>query len=462
MAARAAIWFTLAGVIQKSVSVLTMPIFTRMLSTEQYGLYALYNSWLQVLTILTTLRLTYAVFNKGMSRYGDDREGFTSTMQGVTSIMTLVGLGLYLAAQDWVNALTGLPTLITVAMFAELLMTPAISFWIARERYRFRYRPIVYVTLLQAVANAGLGVIAVVLAEDKGVARILSIVAVQVVVGLFFYVRNILKAPRPFVFEYAKFAVTFNLPLIPHYLSMYAMDQFDRVMIARMVGLSAAALYTVAVNVGLVLKLVTDGITQSLVPWMYQKLEEGRLEDIESRIGQILVLVSVVVLVFIAVAPELVSLLGGSRYEASVNVVPPIAVSIVFIFAYTIFANVQFHYDANKFIMVASTVGAFANVGLNYVMIPRYGFIAAAYTTLLCYVGFAFAHYLFMNHVVSRRTDGRRILAPITLVGISVSLILGAWLLAALYDHAAARYGFTAVLVVVLAIRREDVRGVFR
>ena len=77
---------------------------------------------------------------------------------------------------------------------------------------------------------------------------------------------------HPSILDIVKFALLFNLPLLPHYAAMYVLDAFDRIMIQAMVGFSAAALYSVACNLGNVLKIVTNSINNSIVPWMYEKL----------------------------------------------------------------------------------------------------------------------------------------------------------------------------------------------
>ena len=456
--AKAAFWFAVSGVVQRGISMLTMPIFTRLMSTEQYGLYSLYNSWLQVLTVITTLRLSYAVFNKGMSKYPDDRDSYASTMQGVTTIITLACLAAYALLHDWVNGVTGLTTFISLAMLCEVLFTPAVSFWMARVRYDFHYRSMVLVTLLTAAGNAGLGVVAVLLSEDKGTARILSAVFVQVAIGVALYIRNLRRSRGRFVPEYAKFALVFNLPLLPHYLSMYALDSFDRIMVAKMVGLSAAALYGVAYNIGLVMKIVTDSISNAMVPWQYRQLERGDLRVVEKRWYPILLFTGLLVMAFVAVAPELVAVLGGSKYAAAIYVIPPVAVSVVFILAYTMFANVELHYNANKFMMYASGATAAANVGLNFVLIPRFGYLAAAYTTLFCYFGLAAAHYAYMDHVVRLNTNGGRMLHPAKLLAISAGLLVVAGLLASTYELTLARYAMVVVVCVVLVLKRDWVR----
>ena len=459
--AKAALWFTVAGIVQKSLSMITMPIFTRLLTTEQYGLYSLYYSWLQVFTIITTLRLTYSVFSKGMSKYPRDRDAFTSTLQSVTTVITLVVLLVYLAVHEWVDALTGLSMFITVAMFLELLLGPAVDFWAARERYRYRYRPIVAVTVLMTVANAALGVVAVLLAEDKGAARILSHIAVQVAVGMFFYLHNLSKARKPFVWAYARFALLFNLPLIPHYLSMYALDQMDRIMVARMISLSAAALYAVAYNIALVVKMVTNSITNAITPWLYGRLEKGDFSTIERRMYPILAFTGLLSVALVSVAPEAVAVLGGSRYVESIHVIPPVAVSVVFFFSYVAFSTVEFFYEANKFVMYVSVIGALVNFGLNYVSIARFGYIAAAYTTLFCYASFAFVHFRYMSHVVRSRNEGKRLFNGNVLAGGAMALMAAAAVMAFTYPYPLVRYAVLAVAGVLAVVKRDAVKAVF-
>ena len=128
IAAKASIWFIVCSVLQKCISMITLPIFTRLMSTEQYGQFNVYNSWLQIFTIFVTLRLNYAVFNKGMSKFKEDRDGYTSTMQTITFLLAAALFAVYLVFRKQVNALTELPTFVMVAIFLELLFTPAIDF----------------------------------------------------------------------------------------------------------------------------------------------------------------------------------------------------------------------------------------------------------------------------------------------------------------------------------------------
>ena len=52
---KAALWYTICSIVQKSLSFLVTPIFTRIMSKEDYGLYTVYNSWYWVVVVFATL-----------------------------------------------------------------------------------------------------------------------------------------------------------------------------------------------------------------------------------------------------------------------------------------------------------------------------------------------------------------------------------------------------------------------
>ena len=133
--AKSAIWFTMCSILQKGIAFITVPIFTRLMTKEQYGTYSLYLSWLQILTIITSLYLYYGVFNNAMVKFEDDRNRYISSMQGLTMTITAAVFGIYLAFQKmWVQVL-GLAPILIILMFIEMLVTPAISFWAGRQRF---------------------------------------------------------------------------------------------------------------------------------------------------------------------------------------------------------------------------------------------------------------------------------------------------------------------------------------
>ena len=52
--AKAAIWFLICSFLQKGISVITTPIFTRLLTTAEYGQYNVFNSWFSIVNIFVS------------------------------------------------------------------------------------------------------------------------------------------------------------------------------------------------------------------------------------------------------------------------------------------------------------------------------------------------------------------------------------------------------------------------
>lgn len=454
IAAKAGIWFVICSVIQKSFSLITTPVFTRLLTKEQFGIYSVYLSWLQVFTIVCTFRLDFGVFNKGMAKYRDNKEDYTSSMQGVTTVLTIAAFLIYLLFRKQINDLTELSTTITLFLFLELLFTPALNFWMIRQRYDFQYKGVVFITAAMSAANFLIGLAAVMCMKDKGIARILSCVLVQVCFGLIFYLVNLSKSKKVWKWEYIKFAIIFNIPLIPHYFSSYILDQSDRIMIQKMCGLEAAALYSVAYNVGLITKIIVNSINNALIPWQYRKLEKCQHKRVAGQMQSASIIMAFAFIIFIAFGPELIKLMASDKYYDAVKVIPPVAASMFFVFLYSVFCNIEFFYDANKAAMIISTIGAAVNVILNYYCIPRFGYSAAGYTTLFCYMLFAGMHYVYVNKVVKANTGSPLFSTPYLLV-VSFVFLLLASVINVFYGNGFMRYLFVFGLSLTVVLKRD-------
>lgn len=455
IAAKATLWFMVCTIIQKCIALVTTPIFTRIMSPSQYGQFSVYNSWLQIFTIMATLRLNYAVFNKGMSKYKDDRDGYTSTMQSLTFMITGVLFIGYLIFHKQINELTELPTFIMVAMFAELFVTPAIDFWTIRKRYEYIYKPVVFRTLIMAILNSAIGVVAVLVSEEKGYARIMTCILVNFCFGISLFIYNRKKGKIWFNKEYAIFALKFNLPLLLHYFSQYIMDQFDRIMIQKMVGVAAAGIYSVAYNAGLLMKIVTQSINNALVPWQYDKLEKKKFKELDDVLYLIYIIIAGCAILFSAFAPEIMKILADEKYYEAVYVIPPVAIGLVFSFMYTTFANVEFFYDQNKFTMYISMAGAALNIVLNYIGINMYGYMAAAYTTLFCYVIFALGHYIYMTISVKKALNMEKVFNTKRLVILSCIVLFFGIVVMLFYNHIIIRYAIILFILLAAYLKRN-------
>lgn len=172
---KASIWFTVCNIIQKGIALISTPIFTRIMTTQQYGVYTIYQSWYQVLTIFATLNLSAGIFNNGLTKYPEKKSEFVSSLQGLSTTVTFVLFLIYVAIPQFWNELLGLGTLFVVAMFVQLLFEPAYLFWSAEQRYQYNYKSLIFTTMIIAIGSPLIGIIAVISTSYKAEARVLSL-----------------------------------------------------------------------------------------------------------------------------------------------------------------------------------------------------------------------------------------------------------------------------------------------
>lgn len=460
--AKAAIWFALCSILQKGISFITVPIFTRLLSTEQYGTYSLYLSWLQILTIITSLYLYHGVFNNAMVKFEDDRNKYISCMQGLTTTITVGVFIIYLAFHSMWEEILGLTPVLILLMFVEMLVTPALSFWSGRQRFDFKYQKLVAITLLKSIANPVLGLIAVSMTDDKATARVASVVIVEVIFCGTIMIKQFLDGKCFFNKKYWKYALVLAIPLLPHYLSSMILNQGDRIMIDKMVGTSEVAFYSVAYNIGMLVQIFTSAINSSFTPWVYQKIKKDDYSGISRTINMLLLLVSVIAFGLMLCSPELVMIFGSEEYSSAAYVIPPVAASVFFIFLYNILAIPQFYFEKTQFLLISSISAAVVNIGLNYVFIKLFGFVAAGYTTLACYVLYSLGHYIISTRITKKAIPGRRIFDARMIFLLSVFVITIGVLCNFIFDYWYIRYGILIVCAVAVIIKRQEIFKLIR
>ena len=170
----------------------------------------------------------------------------------------------------------------------------------------------------------------------------------------------------------------------------------------------------------------------------------------------LLILVMVITLIPSLFAPELVWLLGSNKYSDSMWVVPPVSCSVFFMFLYSLFSNVELYYEKSKNIMIASTGAAIGNIILNYIFISLFGYIAAAYTTLVCYIFLSVLHYVFMMKICREQQITEPIYNVKLILALSIFLIIYSVGVTILFDKPVwIRYGLIIVILLVLFLKRK-------
>ena len=459
---RASFWFLICSFLQKGIQVITTPIITRLLTTTEFGQYSVFDSWLKIFTIFITLQIYSGVYAQGLVKFSNDRKMFSSTLQGLSLSLTLAWTVIYILFHDFWNSLFSLTTVQMLAMLVMIWATGAFHFWSSEQRVEYKYRVLVVATLVVSMAKPVIGIVFIYLADDKVTAYILALAIVELIGYVGFFIAQMRRGKTFFSSKYWKYAIVFNLPLVPHYLSQNILNSADRIMIKNMAGSSEAGIYSLAYSISLVMTLFNTALSQTLSPWIYQKIKVKMNKDIAPIAYVPLVIIGIVNLLLILLAPETVAIFAPKEYYEAIFVIPPVAMSVFFMFAYDLFAKFAFYYEKTIVIMIASVSGALLNLALNYIFIKRFGYIAAGYTTLVCFIVYAVIHYLFMRKVCRECCDSDYPYETRKIFMITVPFLIAGFVFLATYKLPVLRYGIVGVAVVLAIVFRNRIIGIVK
>ena len=461
-AVRNSVWFTFCNFLQRGLSFLTVPVFTRLLTTEEYGICNVYFAWFEVFVLFTSLKIPYEGLNNGLIRYEEDKDGYTSSVMGLVMSLTAVMFGIYHLVNRWIDPVTGLDRRLMLLMFVQLMFQPALMLWTNRQRFDFEYRKPVIVTVLSTVLNLVITVLAVLNTSYKAEARIGGFVIVQSLFGMVSAVVLLVRGKTFYKKEYWKFALGFNLPLIFYYISQMVMGQSDRILINYFEGSGKAAVYGVAYSAATIVQLAISSVNGSLYPWIYKKLKEKKVREIRSMTSQICILVGGVTLLAGLLAPDIVRIMATEEYMEAVWIIAPVSAGVFFSFLYMLFASVEMYYGENRGISLISVLCSAVNIVLNFAGIQVFGYYAAGWVNLFSYMLLALLHYLLMRRICRVHHIAGGILDERFLAVVSAGIFLMSFAVMALYRLGNVRYLVLLLIIAAVCFSRKKLYRLLR
>ncbi|MGN0438542.1 MAG: oligosaccharide flippase family protein [Lachnospiraceae bacterium] len=452
---KVSISYTVCSILQNCISFITLPLFTRLLTTEQYGQCTIYGSWSSILMIFVTLNLAYGSFSAAMIKFENRRDEYITSVQGICLLLAGIFFLIYIPFRNLWNKLFELPTILVCILIVEILFANATNMWMSKNRFEFKYKKIVALSLSLSILSPLVSYIFVIGATEKGYARIIGSALVNILFGIVIFVVCTKKGKKFYNKEFWKYALGFNIPLLVYYLSQAIFNQSDRIMISHMTGTDNAAMYGVAYNLAMVLTFVLSAINGSYVPWMYGKMKDGNEEENKSVSIVLVLLMALMILCVIWYAPEIITIMAGKQYTAAIYVVAPVAMSLLLLFYSQLFINVEFYYAEKKMLVFASIGAAVLNIILNYVLIPVFGFVVAGYTTLISYIVFVISNYYAMKRVLIKRNLPDNMYDYKWLILIFVTFMVSGFLGVALYSWIIPRILITILILVLVILNRS-------
>ncbi len=447
--------YATCSILQKCISFFTLPIFTNLLTTEQYGQLVVYSSWTGILSIALTLNLGYGSFSTAMVKFEDRRSEYITSIQGICFLLSCAFIAIYLPFRNLWNILFKMPTGLVLLLVAEIFFSTATQLWMGKNRFEFKYKSVVAVTLLTSISSPLLAYYLVMHTEEKGYARVFAYAGVNIVVGIIIFIILGFKGKKYYNREFWKYALGFNIPLLAYYISQVIFNQSDHIMIDHLQGTSYAALYGLAYNFAMILNFILNAINGSYVPWLYGRIKEGKGEENKPVSIILSILMALMILCVIWYAPEIIIIMSREEYLGGLYVIAPVSMSLLLLFYSQFFINIEFYYEEKRLLVYGSIGAAVLNIVLNFILIPKFGFVAAGYTTLVSYIVFAISNYFNMKSVLKKRNIPDNLYDYKWLIIIYVIFMASGFLGVVLYGHLIARIVITLIVLCIMIVFRN-------
>ncbi len=397
-ALKAGVWYTVCNFIIKGVTFLTTPIFSRLLSKADFGTVTNFNSWLSILAIVGTLHL-YSSVSRAKFEYEDDFEGYLSSIVSLGSMVSAALYAIVLTFPSFFEKVFDLDMRYIHIIFLVLIFSPALDMMQIKHRFEYKYKFFVFVSLSSTIISTAVAVLLVLGLEDKLFGRIYGAFVPNILIYMIFFFIVLIKGKKFYKKEYWMFALTFSLPIIPHLLANVILGSSDKIMITKIVGKEANAVYSMAYSVGMIVATLQTSFHSAMGPWLYEKLH-AKDYDIIRKVTRVYVAAfAIAVEGMILLAPEVINILGGAKYAESVYLIAPVMLGYGFKFTYSLYIDVEQFEKKTVIASIGTLISAGFNFVTNLIFIPMFGYQAAAYTTLVSFMLLLLVHYLVSSRL---------------------------------------------------------------
>jgi len=216
----------------------------------------------------------------------------------------------------------------------------------------------------------------------------------------------------------------------------------DSIMLGQMKSASEVGLYAMGQRVIALTSIIPGFIASSLLPILSKyENEKEKSGKIFEKIMTIVLAVGIPLTVGgVFFSKEIVMLVFGSDYLAGGPVLQVLMISILATFPNVLLINLIFSKNLQKLFIAATSLGVLLNIGLNFWLIPKYGAVGAAASTV-------FAEIIIMA------TNWRRIkkFVPFSVIPKLAKIILATIIMAGLILLLKS-FGINFILIIIVSI----------
>lgn len=384
--------YGLGSILMRGLNLLLLPLYTRYLSKGDYGIVSLCATIMAILGVVYPLGLQGALTRVYYSaRDLEDRRARSGT---IWSTILLFAGAVALVINQTGPILAGwlvpdvpfhpyIRLALWTAYFATFSLVPLVLLQI-------KERPFAYVltstgtSLFTAAAVVG-GVVGLRMGAYGYLLGGLIGAMAGAVPYTWLALRNVTPGLR---WSLLQPALRYGLPLVPHALATWILELSDRVLLARFASMADVGVYSVGYQLGSAMSLPIAAFTAAWVPFLFKSAAtdgsaaDHRLARLATYYAAVLCSIA---LGWALVVRHAIGIIAAPAFHDAARVSPWVIAGYVFNGLYILPIGLLFWRERTSLIPLVTLVAGTVNVAMNLLLLPRFGMIAAAWSTCVAY-----------------------------------------------------------------------------
>lgn len=455
-------WYTVSNYLTRAMVFITMPLFTRLMTKEQYGDFSVFANLQAILLVICGLE-SYSTINRARFDFeskSEFDEYITSSLL-LSSLFTMSLFMLYLLFPNFFFKLFLLDSKYIYIMFSYLLFCPAFIMFQAKQRIEYKYflnsGISFFASLFAAISSV---VLVMCMPDDRLMGRILGQYVPYAILGFFFYL-YFLYSSHSVSLKAFKYSLRMGLPMVFSFLGSQVLLCSDSLIVKHMSSAEAVSYLSVVHTCSHIVLLLIQTINGAWAPWFYDMLKANSMKIIRETYMFLLWFAVFCTLIAIIIGPEIVLALGGQEYMESLDILPAYVLCGVFTLLTAQFSNLESYHKKPEYAAILTMIGAVINIILNVLGIQFIGYKAVCYATVLSHLMLIILHYC-----LTLKMDIQELLPIKNLMMVIITSLLFIPYSIVIYKFSYIRYIFLILIIIFsvgfLIIKRNDLYKILK
>ena len=395
---KATAWYTAGNLFIRSVSFLLLPLYSNLISTKDFGNYALIMSLYAVIAVFYQSGLQSALSKYYLEEQNESRRReIFSTILNITGIIGIVLTIIIFILSGWIAVETTgsaqYGNLIRI-VFAALLFESLSFITLHLLRTRELPRKVVIYSSFSAAINLimniylvyflNLGIYGIIWAQLV-TAVLLIVILLPVIKDNYMPVLNKDLAGTFFRFSY---------PLILAGILSASVAVIDRFIIDHFLGTSEVGIYSFSYRIALVINIFVISLRSAWTPYSIRLYNQGNYSvEFGKSLTKIIAAGFMIFLVVSIFIDDLfkVHLAGlnlfDPQYRSGIEIIPIVLIAYILSSLVTYYSVYPYVSGKSIHFLISDAIALIINLALNFILIPLYGIMGAAIATFFSYFG---------------------------------------------------------------------------